>query len=53
MKDNNTNLDNENLLIFKREEELLLAKIELLKGKFKTILGEEELKKITARSAKP
>ena len=53
MKDNNTNLDSDNLLVFRREEQLLLDRVELIKAKFKTILGEEELKKMTARPARP
>lgn len=53
MKDNNANLDNDNLLIFRREEQIFVDRIELIRSKFKAILGEEELQKMTARSAKP
>ena len=41
MKSNNVNLDNENMAILRREQEILTAKIEHLKGIFKTIMGEE------------
>jgi hypothetical protein len=39
MKDNNMSLDNENIQICKREEELLITKIQLLKSKFQNIMG--------------
>jgi hypothetical protein len=41
MKSNNVSLDNENMAILRREEEILTAKIEHLKSRFKTIMGEE------------
>lgn len=53
MKDNNTSLDSDNLIIFRREEQILTDRIERIRNKLKLVLGEEELGKMTARSTGP